>query len=183
MSPTILAQQTQGSIAAATVPRLVQRGALKAESLAMRAGGLALIGAAAFAAHADELPPEVARVLTGHGIPASEVSIVVQAVDDAKPILSHLADEPRSPASVMKTVTTWSALELLGPAYTWPTEVYFLGDFDGRTLDGDLAIKGYGDPYLVVEEVWKLLRALNRMGLTEITGDLVLDDTHFAIDE
>ena len=142
-----------------------------------------MIGAAAFAAHAAELPPEVERVLTGHGIPATDVSIVVQAIDDAQPILSHLADEPRSPASVMKVVTTWSALEYLGPAYTWPTEVHFLGDFDGRKLDGDLALKGYGDPYLVVEEVWKLLRALRRMGLTEISGDLVLDDSHFAIDE
>jgi D-alanyl-D-alanine carboxypeptidase/D-alanyl-D-alanine-endopeptidase (penicillin-binding protein 4) len=82
-----------------------------------------------------------------------------------------------------KVVTTWSALEYLGPAYTWPTEIYFLGPFDGHKLDGDLAIKGYGDPYLVVEEVWKLLRALKRLGLTEITGDLVLDDTHFTIDE
>ena len=64
----------------------------------------------------------------------------------------------------MKIVTTWSALEILGPAYTWPTEVYFLGEFDGRKLDGNLALKGYGDPYLVVEELWKLLRALRRLG-------------------
>ncbi len=146
-----------------------------------------MIGAAAIAAHAvahaAELPPEVARVLTGHAISADDVSIVVQALEDAEPTVSHLADVPRSPASVMKVVTTWSALEYLGPAYTWPTEVYFLGAFDGRKLDGDLAIKGYGDPQLVVEEVWKLLRALRRMGLTEITGDLVLDDSHFAIDE
>jgi D-alanyl-D-alanine carboxypeptidase/D-alanyl-D-alanine-endopeptidase (penicillin-binding protein 4) len=146
-----------------------------------------LIGAAAIAAHAAahaaELPPEVARVLTGHAISADDISIVVQALDDSKPALSHLADVPRSPASVMKVVTTWSALEYLGPAYTWPTEVYFLGAFDGSKLDGDLAIKGYGDPQLVVEEVWKLLRALRRMGLTEITGDLVLDDSHFAVDE
>jgi D-alanyl-D-alanine carboxypeptidase/D-alanyl-D-alanine-endopeptidase (penicillin-binding protein 4) len=142
-----------------------------------------LIGVAAFAAHADELPPEIARVLTGHAISPTEVSIVVQAVDEAKPVLSHLPDVARSPASVMKVVTTWSALEYLGPAYTWPTEIYFLGPFDGHKLDGDLAIKGYGDPYLVVEEVWKLLRALKRLGLTEITGDLVLDDTHFTIDE
>jgi D-alanyl-D-alanine carboxypeptidase/D-alanyl-D-alanine-endopeptidase (penicillin-binding protein 4) len=138
---------------------------------------------AAFAAPAAELAPEVERVLTGHAIPATDVSIVVQAVDDSKPLLSHLADVPRSPASVMKTVTTWSALEYLGPAYTWRTEVYFLGAFDGEKLDGDLGIKGYGDPQLVVEEVWKLLRALRRMGLKEITGDLVLDDTYFAIDE
>jgi D-alanyl-D-alanine carboxypeptidase/D-alanyl-D-alanine-endopeptidase (penicillin-binding protein 4) len=149
----------------------------------MRGGGLALIGAAAFAAHAGELPPEIDRVLTGHGIPAADVSIVVQAVDDPKPILSHLADVPRSPASVMKVVTTWSALEYLGPAYTWSTEIYFLGAFDGVKLDGDLGLKGYGDPQLVVEEVWKLARALRRMGLTEIAGDLVLDDSHFAVDE
>jgi D-alanyl-D-alanine carboxypeptidase/D-alanyl-D-alanine-endopeptidase (penicillin-binding protein 4) len=142
-----------------------------------------LIGAAAFAAHAAELPPEVERVLTGHGIPAADVSVVVQPLDGSKPLVSHLPDVARSPASVMKMVTTWAALEYLGPAYTWPTEVYFLGDFDGHTLDGDLAIKGYGDPYLVVEEVWKLLRALRRAGLTEITGDLVLDDSHFVVDE
>ena len=122
-----------------------------------------MLGVAALAMHAaayaGELPAEIERVLTGHKIPAADVSIVVQAVDESKPTLSHLADAPRSPASVMKVVTTWSALEYLGPAYTWPTEVYFLGNFDGHTLDGDLAIKGHGDPYLVVEEVWKLLRA------------------------
>ena len=84
-----------------------------------------MIGAAAaFAAQGAELPPEIERVLTGHAIPATDVSIVVHAVDDSKPLLSHLADVPRSPASVMKTVTTWSALEYLGPAYTWPTEIY-----------------------------------------------------------
>jgi serine-type D-Ala-D-Ala carboxypeptidase/endopeptidase (penicillin-binding protein 4) len=149
----------------------------------MRAGGLALIGAAAFTAHGAELPPEIQRVLTGHAIPADHVSIVVQAIDETEPVLSHLADEPRSPASVMKVVTTWSALEYLGPAYTWPTEIYFLGEFDGDRLDGDLAIKGYGDPQLVVEEVWKLLRALRRTGLTSIAGDLVLDDSHFLVDE
>ena len=81
----------------------------------------------------------------------------------------------------MKVITTWSALEILGPAYTWPTEVYFLGGFDGQKLDGNLAIKGYGDPYLVVEEFWKMLRALRRGGLQDIGGDLVLDDSWFDV--
>jgi D-alanyl-D-alanine carboxypeptidase/D-alanyl-D-alanine-endopeptidase (penicillin-binding protein 4) len=149
----------------------------------MRSWALAAIFTTAFGANAAELPPEVARVLSGHGIPAEDVSIVVHAVDAPEPILSHLAGVPRSPASVMKIVTTWSALEYLGPAYTWPTEIYLLGAFDGEKLDGDLALKGYGDPFLVVEEVWKLLRMLRRTGLREIGGDLVLDDSHFAIDE
>ena len=130
-----------------------------------------------------ELPAGVQRVLTGHGISADSVSILVQRVDAAEPTLSHLADVPRNPASVMKIVTTWSALEALGPAYTWPTEVYFLGSFDGEKLDGDLALKGHGDPYLVHEELWKLLRALRRAGLEEISGDVVLDDSYFDVIE
>jgi D-alanyl-D-alanine carboxypeptidase/D-alanyl-D-alanine-endopeptidase (penicillin-binding protein 4) len=150
----------------------------------MRIGMVVLLGVAfACAASAAELPPGIQRVLTGHNISADDVSIVVQAVDAPEAVLSHLPDVARSPASVMKIVTTWSALEYLGPAYTWPTEVYFLGGFDGEKLDGDLALKGYGDPYLVVEEVWKLLKSLRRLGLEEIGGDLILDDSHFVIDD
>jgi D-alanyl-D-alanine carboxypeptidase/D-alanyl-D-alanine-endopeptidase (penicillin-binding protein 4) len=141
-------------------------------------GVLWLLLAAAGTARAD-LPPEIERVLTGHSVPLTHVSVLVQDVAAPQPVLSHLASEARSPASVMKIVTTWSALEILGPAYTWLTEVYFLGGFDGQKLDGNLAIKGYGDPYLVVEEVWKMLRALRRGGLKDVGGDLVLDDSWF----
>jgi D-alanyl-D-alanine carboxypeptidase/D-alanyl-D-alanine-endopeptidase (penicillin-binding protein 4) len=130
-----------------------------------------------------ELPREVASVLSALRVPDADVSIVVQAVDAAEPILSQLPDTPRNPASVMKTVTTWTALESLGPTFQWPTEVYFLGDFDGRTLDGDIAFKGYGDPYLVEEEVWKMLHALRRAGLEEIKGDFVFDDSYFMVDD
>jgi D-alanyl-D-alanine carboxypeptidase/D-alanyl-D-alanine-endopeptidase (penicillin-binding protein 4) len=130
-----------------------------------------------------ELPPGVQRVLTGHGISPDDVSIVVQAVDDGEPVLSHLPDVGRNPASVMKLVTTWSALEILGPAYAWSTEISFAGSFDGRVLHGDLGIKGYGDPFLVVEEFWKMLRVLRRRGLEEIEGDLVLDDSYFSVVE
>lgn len=134
-------------------------------------------------ARGAELPANVELVLRGHGISADDVSIVVQAVDADAPILSHLPELARNPASVMKVVTTWVALEYLGPAYRWPTEVYLLGNVDGATLDGDLAIKGYGDPYLVLEEFWKLLRGLRRLGLEDIGGDLLVDDTFFAVDD
>jgi serine-type D-Ala-D-Ala carboxypeptidase/endopeptidase (penicillin-binding protein 4) len=128
-----------------------------------------------------DLPPEIERVLTAHKIPASDASVLVEEVDANKAEVSHLAKEARSPASVMKTITTWSALELLGPAYSWLTEVYYQGEFDGRKLDGNLVLKGYGDPYLVEEELWKLAHALRRAGLEEIGGDLVLDDSHFDV--
>jgi D-alanyl-D-alanine carboxypeptidase/D-alanyl-D-alanine-endopeptidase (penicillin-binding protein 4) len=150
------------------------------QNSAMREFCWLLLAAAPAVARAD-LPPDIERVLTAHKIPPSEVSVLVQEVDADKPVVSHLIQEARSPASVMKTITTWSALELLGPAFVWQTEVYELGTFDGRKLDGSLALKGYGDPYLVEEELWKLVHALRRSGLEEIGGDLVLDDSYFDV--
>ena len=149
----------------------------------MRSCVLAVFCGLSLTAGHAALPPEVERVLSAHNIPHDAVSIVVQSVDSDTPLLSHLPDTARNPASVMKVVTTWAGLELLGPAYQWRTEAYFLGDFDGRVLDGDLALKGYGDPELVLEEFWKLLRGLRRTGLEEIRGDLVLDDTYFEVNE
>ncbi len=149
----------------------------------MRAVLLWVVGAIACSAHA-QLPAPVQRILDGHDISADDVSIVVQAVEAGRPLLSHEAAALRNPASTIKLLTTWVALDALGPTYTWPTEVYFLGDYSGDALDGDLGIKGYGDPYFVTEEFWKLLRALRRTGLGDVRGDLVFDDSYFAtIDE
>ena len=133
-------------------------------------------------AYAD-LPPGIARVLDSLEIPATDVSIVIEAAGADTPLLSHMPEVSRNPASVMKIVTTWSAIETLGPAWVWPTEVYFLGSFDGSTLNGDLGLKGYGDPFLVQEELWKLLRRLRSAGLERIAGDLVFDDSYFDVRE
>jgi D-alanyl-D-alanine carboxypeptidase/D-alanyl-D-alanine-endopeptidase (penicillin-binding protein 4) len=139
--------------------------------------------APAHAVDGEALPAEIARVITALGVPMANVSIVVQALGADTAALSHSPDVQRNPASVMKTVTTWAALETLGPAYTWRTEVYFDGPFDGNRLDGDLVLKGYGDPFLVEEHYWKMLRSLRTTGLSEITGDFVVDATHFDVVE
>jgi serine-type D-Ala-D-Ala carboxypeptidase/endopeptidase (penicillin-binding protein 4) len=146
--------------------------------------GVLLLCCAGAVAYADAaLPPLAERVLRGHGISPERVSVLVQALDAEAPVLEHRADTPRNPASVMKLVTTWAGLELLGPAYTWRTEVYLDGKLAGGKLDGDLVLKGYGDPFLVLEEYWKLLRAVRRLGVEEITGDFVVDDSYFVVDE
>ncbi|HSG65982.1 MAG TPA: D-alanyl-D-alanine carboxypeptidase/D-alanyl-D-alanine-endopeptidase, partial [Gammaproteobacteria bacterium] len=140
------------------------------------AAALALVWATAQA----ELPPSLQRILNGHSIPPGDVSLWVQAVAAREPVISHLADTPRNPASTIKLLTTWVALDQLGPTYTWPTEIYYLGDYVGSELRGDLGLKGYGDPYLVTEEFWKLLGALRRSGLEDVEGDLIVDDSYFA---
>src|SRR5262245_25293605 len=118
------------------------------------------------------LPENVAKGLREAGVPEGTVSILVKELGTARATLELNARVTRNPASVMKLVTTYAALELLGPAFRWKTEAY---------LDGqDLLLKGYGDPKLNYESFWMLLRNLRARGLRDIRGDLVLDRSYFA---
>ena len=131
------------------------------------------------ATHAAPLPAPVAKALREAGIPAASVGVFVQDVTANKPLISHDAQQPMSPASTMKLVTTYAGLDLLGPAYTWKTEVLTSGTVTGDTLMGDLIVKGYGDPALTLENFWNLLRDVRKLGIREIRGNLVLDNSYF----
>ena len=124
------------------------------------------------AAASAALPPPVVQALKSAGISPKHVGAVVQEVGTARPVLAHNAGDSLNPASVMKLITTYAALEVLGPAFRWKTEAY---------LDGsDVVLKGYGDPKLDYESFWMLLRNLRGRGLQHIRGDLVLDRTYFG---
>ena len=88
---------------------------------------------------------------------------------------------PVNPASLMKLLTTYAALDLLGPAWTWNTPVWLQGRIEDGVLDGDLVIKGSGDPKLVLERMWLLLRRVQQLGVREIRGDIVLDRSAFSV--
>lgn len=133
------------------------------------------------AAMAQTLPPEVDAALSRAKVPRDAVSLLVlDAEGQSPPRLSHRAQVPMNPASVMKLVTTYAALDLLGPAYTWQTPVYLGGPVRNGTLQGDLFIQGRGDPKLVAERLWLLLRRVQGLGIQKIAGDIVLDHSAFA---
>ncbi len=131
------------------------------------------------AAPLEVLPAEVVQTLKRHGLSSIGLSVYVHEVGQPEPVLAVNADLPRNPASTMKLLTTLVALEELGPAYTWKTEAYAMAPVRDGVLEGDLYIKGYGDPYLVIEHFWRFLRALRKGGLTEIRGDLIIDQAYF----
>ena len=147
----------------------------------MRAHLLALVltGFAALAHAQPPLPPQVAQRLAAARIPASGVGILMQEVGSNRPALQLNENAAMNPASVMKLVTTYAALEVLGPAYRWKTEVWAVANLREGVLEGDLYIKGGGDPKLDLEAFWMLLRTLRGKGLREIRGDLVLDRSYF----
>ena len=135
-----------------------------------------LLLTAAYAAHA-ELPRAVGRAFLDAGIPLNRVAIAVQEVRAPRPLFAYDAERAMSPASVMKLVTTFVALELLGPDYRWRTEAYADGRLENGVLHGDLVLRGRGDPKITVEQWQAFMTHLRAAGLDRIDGRLVLDRT------
>lgn len=127
-----------------------------------------------------ELPLSVAEALKNAGIPQQNVAIFVQPVLSDAPILNHNGDKSMNPASTMKLVTTNAALDTLGPTFRWETEVYRDGNIVNGVLNGDLIIKGYGDPSFGAKEFWRLLMRLQQTGIRQIKGNLVIDKSYFS---
>ena len=138
-------------------------------------------GAGAFATFPPlALPTEIDAALTRAKLPRDAVvMLVVDAQGRAAPRVSHRATVPVNPASVMKLVTTYAGLDLLGPAFTWGTPVSMDGTLQDGTLRGNLYIKGQGDPKLVMERLWLLMRRVQGQGIKVIVGDIVLDRSAF----
>jgi D-alanyl-D-alanine carboxypeptidase/D-alanyl-D-alanine-endopeptidase (penicillin-binding protein 4) len=134
-----------------------------------------------FSVYADGLPPPVLRALKAVQIPAANVAVVVQPVDATQPLVAHNASQAMNPASVMKLLTTYAALDLLGPAWTWTTSAYAEHSAVDGHLAGNLTIKGSGDPRFVIEDLSALLRQLRARGIEHIAGDIVLDRSVFNV--
>jgi serine-type D-Ala-D-Ala carboxypeptidase/endopeptidase (penicillin-binding protein 4) len=127
-----------------------------------------------------QLPPSVAKALADAGIPESAVGVVALPLTQSRPMLEVGGNTPLNPASTMKLLTTFAALELLGPAATWQTETWASTSPKNGVLTGDLYLKGSGDPKLTHEQMWRLLRSTHDAGISEIRGALVQDRTAFA---
>ena len=145
-------------------------------------GWAALSAAGAVAAQTTALlPPAVEAALARAKVPREAVAmLVLPAQGNAAPRLAYRAQEAMNPASVMKLVTTFAGLELLGPAYVWQTPVYIDGKLQDGTLRGNVYLRGQGDPKLVMERLWLLLRRLQGQGIDDIHGDIVLDRSAFS---
>jgi len=118
---------------------------------------------------------DLAGFLASPSLKTASVSVHLIALEGSESPASHQADLGLIPASTMKAVTTATALQLLGPDYTFKTSLYLAGD--------DLVIKGGGDPTLSASspeaEFLGWLTSLKKAGLTTIKGDLIADGSHF----
>lgn len=132
-----------------------------------------------FALRAAELPSAVADIIKQSPLTGEQVSLWVAPVDGGKALVDYHSETPRTPASVIKVVTTGVGLLLLGADYRWKTDFYIDGDLQNGVLGGNLIIKGHGDPYWVQEDMADAVSALKINGLSEIKGDIILDGSDF----
>jgi serine-type D-Ala-D-Ala carboxypeptidase/endopeptidase (penicillin-binding protein 4) len=145
---------------------------------------IALCVAAALAAPlapAERLPPEAELAMQRARVPEEALAVVIRELGSGRNVLALQSQRPVNPGSLTKLLTTYAALERLGPAWTWVTPVWLQGRLSDGVLDGNLVIKGSGDPKLVLERVWLLLRRVQQMGVREIHGDIVLDGSAFVV--
>lgn len=128
-----------------------------------------------------ELPRPVREILDIRKVPHESLSVYVQDVESGEVVLRWQDDVSRNPASTMKLITTLVGLDTLGPTYKWTTDVFALGEIEDGRLEGDLLIRGGGDPFLVTERVWQMLRMVRQAGIHEIDGNLLIDDSYFDV--
>ncbi|MDM8350071.1 D-alanyl-D-alanine carboxypeptidase/D-alanyl-D-alanine-endopeptidase [Pseudomonas sp. sp1636] len=127
----------------------------------------------------SSLSSKVQQSLKTNKISSQSLSVVTLPLTGPGNSSFFNADVSVNPASTMKLLTTFAALELLGPTHQWKTEFYSDGPLKDGVLHGNLFLKGGGDPKLNMERLWLLLRDLRANGVQQISGDLVLDRSHF----
>lgn len=134
-----------------------------------------------------QTPAPVKWLLQAHYMRGASFSLVVKDVQEGRTVYSYDTDRLQSPASVLKTVATATALEILGEDYRYPTTLEYDGILENGTLEGNLYIKGSGDPSLGSSHfapgqnkflsTW--IAALQKAGIKHITGSVISDESIF----
>ena len=83
------------------------------------------------------------------------------------------------PASNEKLAVTYAALTALGPGFTIETDVLGEGVQSGTTWQGDIVLKGFGDPTLSSSDLADLARLVRADGITRVSGRVLGDESWF----
>ena len=134
-----------------------------------------------------QTPAPVKWLLQAPYMRGASFSLVVKDVQEGRTVYCYDTDRLQSPASVLKTVATATALEILGEDYRYPTALEYDGILENGTLEGNLYIKGSGDPSLGSSHfapgqnkflsTW--IAALQKAGIKHITGSVISDESIF----
>ena len=127
------------------------------------------------------LPYELDAKLSSIKLNQNSYSIHIQEVGSDIPIASLNSHKKRSPASVIKLLTTYSGLLQLGYDYRWETKFYYTGYIRKGVLKGDLYVKASGDPTLKTNDIAPIVAQIKDAGIKKILGNIIIDRTIFDV--
>lgn len=110
---------------------------------------------------------------------SDKLGVIVKSIITDQKIFEFNADKMFIPASNQKVITSTTALALLKSDYIFKTDFYSGGEITGGIMHGGLYIKGRGDPMLSTEQLDVIAYKFKKMGISEIKGDIFLDDSYF----
>ncbi len=109
----------------------------------------------------------------------SSIALIVREARTGNILFQHNAEQRLQPASNMKLISATAALADLGPDYRYSTQLWTDGTINHHQLQGNLYLKGSGAPDLNQAQLAQLTNTLTSLGITQITGHILLDDTAF----
>ncbi len=125
--------------------------------------------------------PRLAQMVARSGVRQSDLSLLVLDGDgpNARVVLELNSTTPKVPASVTKLVTAAVTLREFPPGTHFSTKLLGEGEQKGSVLEGNLILKGGGDPSFTADKLFQLVSRLERTGLRQVRGDIVVDDSYF----
>ena len=145
--------------------------------MAAAAGTLAH-GAAAAGANSGVVPT-LRKALKSPSLSLGRTAALAIDLRTGTVVFAHNSSLPVAPASNEKLPVSWAALTRLGPAYRFHTEVYGVGARRGSAWDGDLVLKGFGDPTLSSSDLEALAAKLSASGIRSVTGRVLGDESYY----
>lgn len=147
--------------------------------------GMTLVFLTSTSAHSlqasKRLSGAINKAVSKQCVDPRKTGISVVELPSGKQVYERNGSLPLMPASVEKLITTAAALHYLGPDYRFETEILHTGFRKGGNINGDLVIRGKGDPDLTPEKIWLIAERIKRMGVDEVTGALVVDGSFFDL--
>ena len=140
---------------------------------------LAAVSVNAAPAAAPGLSTRLTRALAGPYLPPGRTAAIAVDLETGTVLFAHNGTKPVIPASNEKLPVAWAALVRLGPAYRFHTELYGVGSRAGASWNGDLVLKGFGDPTLGTTDLAALAHKVRQLGITAVTGRVRGDESFY----
>jgi serine-type D-Ala-D-Ala carboxypeptidase/endopeptidase (penicillin-binding protein 4) len=125
------------------------------------------------------VPTRLTTALSGPTLSLDRTAALAVDLATGTVVYAHNPARPVAPASNEKIPVSWAALAQLGAGYRFHTEALGVGTRAGASWNGDLVLKGYGDPTLTTTDLDGIAATIRGRGIRRVTGRILGDESFY----